>query len=106
MPTVEKTRGGQVYIRSVGQYFSIGDRADVSESEATYLVEERGDFEIVDGDVQEDVAEVNDAELTEEFIAERIDAGECPWCSDYEGENVGQHASSAHPDKWDAYKEG
>jgi len=35
-----------------------------------------------------------------------IDMGVCPWCpSDdrYEGDHIGQHASSAHPDKWDAY---
>lgn len=34
-----------------------------------------------------------------------IDRGECPWCSDYAGDHVGQHASSAHPEKWAAYKE-
>mgnify|MGYP000435656372 CR=1 FL=1 len=32
-----------------------------------------------------------------------IDAGICPWCDSYEGDHVGQHASSAHPEKWDAY---
>lgn len=33
-----------------------------------------------------------------------IERGTCPWCSDYEGDHVGQHASSAHPDEWLAYK--
>ena|SRR6056297_3631314 len=32
-----------------------------------------------------------------------IDASICPWCDSYEGDHVGQHASSAHPEKWDAY---
>lgn len=34
-----------------------------------------------------------------------IKAGECPWCEDYQGEHVGQHASSAHPEAWAAYQE-
>lgn len=33
-----------------------------------------------------------------------IDAGECPWCDDYAGDAVPQHASSAHPDEWQAHK--
>jgi len=36
---------------------------------------------------------------------EQIDAGVCPWCS-WEGTSVPQHASSAHPDAWTAYREG
>jgi len=34
-----------------------------------------------------------------------IDDGICPWCDEYEGENVGMHASRAHPDDWARYKE-
>ena len=34
-----------------------------------------------------------------------IEAGICPWCDDYEGDAVAQHASGAHPDEWTAYKE-
>lgn len=39
-----------------------------------------------------------------------IEDGRCPWCIEegaedpYKGEHVGQHASSAHPEEWDAYK--
>lgn len=40
----------------------------------------------------------------ERDIAGQIDMGVCPWCDEYEGEYLGQHASSAHPDEWDAYK--
>lgn len=60
MPTVEKTRGGRVYMRSLDRQFSIGDRAEVDDAEAEYLVEERGDFEIVD---DEDDVETCDEEL-------------------------------------------
>ena len=41
-------------------------------------------------------------DMTEELISE----GVCPWCDEYSGEHVGQHASSAHPDRWDAFKGG
>jgi hypothetical protein len=34
-----------------------------------------------------------------------IDEGVCPWCDEYEGENVGMHASRAHPDDWERYSE-
>lgn len=48
MPTVEKVRGGRSYIRLVGRRFTEGDRAEVSTSEAEYLVEENGDFAYVE----------------------------------------------------------
>ena len=35
--------------------------------------------------------------------AELIEEGVCPWCSDYEGDHVGQHASSAHEKEWNDY---
>jgi hypothetical protein len=34
-----------------------------------------------------------------------IDDGVCPWCEEYEGDYLGQHASSAHPEKWTEYRE-
>ena len=42
-----------------------------------------------------------------ESVAAAVEAGVCPWCpadDRYEGDHVGRHASSAHPDAWDAYK--
>jgi hypothetical protein len=39
--------------------------------------------------------------------AAAVNAGVCPWCPDsdrYEGDHVGRHASSAHPDEWQAFK--
>lgn len=42
-----------------------------------------------------------------ESDAAAVEAGVCPWCpadDRYEGDHVGRHASSAHPDAWDAYK--
>jgi hypothetical protein len=45
----------------------------------------------------------------ERDIAGMIDMGVCPWCPQdtdrYEGDHVGQHASSAHPQAWAAYKD-
>lgn len=35
-----------------------------------------------------------------------VNDGVCPWCDEYEGGHVGQHASSAHPEEWDAYQGG
>lgn len=100
--------------RSFSGISTYGDVHDVSESAAEYLCEEVGFFERL-GDVTDvEYAEVEpddeiDAETVEELgdavIEQRIDAGECPWCSDYEGENVGMHASRAHPDAWDDYTE-
>jgi hypothetical protein len=49
------------------------------------------------------VDEDSDGKLVE---VDPVENGVCPWCEDYEGEHVGQHASSAHPDKWAAYTEG
>lgn len=104
MPVVEKSEGGRVYVRPVGQEFTVGDRASVSDEAAKYLVEERGDFDIVDKDDAEGAA----GYLRDEPPAVQIEEGVCPWCPPddrYEGDNVGQHASAAHPDEWDNYKE-
>ena len=40
-----------------------------------------------------------------ESVTDAIKAGECPWCEDYEGDGVPQHAGSAHPEEWQSYKE-
>ncbi|WP_135363450.1 hypothetical protein [Halosimplex halophilum] len=102
MPVFEKVAGGEVLLRGIGERVSVGDRVDVDGAFAGYL-SERGDFERVD-DAGEDITADEVESLADDVIAERIDAGECPWCDEYEGENVGQHASSAHPDAWDDYK--
>ena len=123
MPVFEKTAGGEVLLRGINERVSVGDRVDVNEGFADYL-EERGDFTAVDvttveydevDDAGGGESETPDEDVHEEDgppdpvtfdIADTIEAGKCPWCDEYEGENVGQHASSAHPDKWTAYKEG
>ena len=102
MPVVEKTSGAKVRVRGIGE-FDVGDRADVSTSDAQYLVDERGDFEIVDDG--SDADEEDTPEPITHTLEETIDAGKCPWCDEYEGDAVGQHASSAHPDEWNDYKE-
>lgn len=39
-----------------------------------------------------------------ETTAEILDAGECPWCDEYEGDSPGRHASAAHSDAWEQFK--
>lgn len=63
---------------------------------------DRGDV-VVDGDADGD-SETDDDKLPKSD-ATLIEAGECPWCDDYEGEHVASHAASAHPDAWDAYND-
>ncbi|WP_147435155.1 hypothetical protein [Haloarcula sp. Atlit-120R] len=53
MPTVEKTEGGRVTVRGIGE-FGLGDQAEVSEDDAAYLCDERGDFERIDDVAAED----------------------------------------------------
>ncbi|WP_135807354.1 hypothetical protein [Halorussus marinus] len=61
MPVAEKTTGGEVYLRGIDRRVSTGDRVDVSEEFATYLIEERNDFRIVD--VQDaEFREIDDAD--------------------------------------------
>jgi hypothetical protein len=90
MPVVEKTSGGRVHIRDVGETFHIGDQADVSEAQAAYLCEERGDFERVgdepgpgaEGDADEDSVElvaeppINPADHTIAELEEALADGE------------------------------
>jgi len=82
MPTVEKTVGGRVNVRGIGE-FERGDTADVSEGDAEYLVEERGDFEYVENssDDQEDDVDVCGADLSDGGTCDRP-ADECPYHGD------------------------
>lgn len=63
-----------------------------------------------DEDEREAFEPVNSQGLTVEegsAVSEQISNGICPWCddeTDREFENVGSHASSAHPDAWNNYK--
>jgi len=52
-----------------------------------------------------DDADVDVEAIADDIIADRTDNGVCPWCDDYEGEHVGQHASSAHSNAWADYKD-
>lgn len=70
--------------------------------------------------VREALAEVDDVELRRDarslsgkgselgaYINDLLmDDGVCPWCDEYGGDAVPQHASAAHPDAWAAYTEG
>lgn len=107
MPTLK-------YVGNAGRYrltnsdvdVAQGETVTVDEETATHL-QEHGEFEIVEGDDNTDTTyEGPDVEtLADDVIEETLDAGECPWCHDYEGDAVGQHAASAHPDAWNDYKE-
>jgi len=44
-----------------------------------------------------------DLDVSNEDAEALMDNGVCPWCEEYAGDHVGQHASSAHPDEWDEY---
>lgn len=124
MPTVEKTTPGTVVVHGVGT-FEAGTQKNVDSDTAEYLTGERGGFEYVnDGFPREEDAEdveyvesSEDATEASESDGERsreelIEQGECPWCVEdgaadpYQGDHIGQHASSAHPDEWDAYQDG
>ncbi len=64
MPTVKKTDGPRGYIRALERRVRVGETYDVSRGEAEYVLEERTDFELVEGslDGDEDDAEDDDAD--------------------------------------------
>jgi len=112
MVRVEKVGGPKVTVRGIGT-FAAAEVADVSAEDAKYLVEDRGNFKYADADAAAEAGATDETPQEEDGppdpvtfdVADTIEAGRCPWCDDYEGDAVGQHAASAHPDKWDAYKE-
>jgi hypothetical protein len=56
----------------------------------------------------EHCADAHTEGMHERDVAQLVEAGVCPWCDGedgYEGDYVGSHASSAHPEKWADYKE-
>lgn len=90
------------YADDVADYLGV----DVTESDGASeeTAEESSDAE------PESVTDAGGLEYEEvSAIEDRIDAGECPWCPDdedgYTGDGVAQHASSAHPEEWQDYKE-
>ncbi|WP_134672599.1 hypothetical protein [Halorussus marinus] len=72
MPRVEKTRGGKVYIQSVDRFFELGDQADVDTDEASYLVDERGDFDLVDSDATDASADASGDDEREEIAPHEL----------------------------------
>lgn len=107
MPTVRYTGDGSY--RVDGETFTAGDCSDVSTGLADHLVETAA-FEHADDVTTVDYREVDDSADSEEFNQQNdaetlVEDGVCPWCEDYDGDNVGIHASQSHPDQWAAYKE-
>jgi len=108
MPTVEKVSPGRVYVRRVGQEFALGDRAEVSDADAAYLCDERGDFERVDvnGESSEDVPEDASSEDIPEDEDEDADVSSGDTESEAEA-GAGEHedgneeqAADLAPDEW------
>jgi hypothetical protein len=54
---------------------------------------------------EDSAGDINVEELADEVIADHLDDGVCPWCDDYEGDAVAQHASAAHTDAWADWKD-
>lgn len=115
MVTIRHERGpGRFAHAALDGISGYGDIHDVSEAAAEYLCDEVGYFDranVTDVEYEEvekdDDTPGSDAGLEYEEVSaieDRIDAGECPWCDDYEGDGVPQHAASAHADEWAAYK--
>ena len=70
-----------------------------------HYADEVAEFLGVEPPVQDDEDAEPETVTDEVPTADLIDMGECPWCDDYEGDGVPQHASAAHPDEWTEYKE-
>lgn len=91
------------YAAAVAEYLGVDvptpDDADDAEGEDA----EDGDVTETDSAEEETPGEDSDAEP--ETVTDAIEDGVCPWCDDYTGDGVPQHAGSAHPEKWQAYKE-
>jgi len=109
MPTIRKaTRGGE-FLHGYGTV-SGGETVDVDADTAEYLVES-GAYERVEIDTPPEKA--GDEQKKGGYLRDapdevQIEEGVCPWCDPddrYEGDAVGQHASSAHEEKWSDYKE-
>lgn len=105
--TIEVHSDGPAWIRSGDMVINAGEQAEVNAGTAELLSETYDTVTVIDTDESEDTEAVGDEtdELTDEQITETIDDGVCPWCIE-EFENVGSHASKAHPDEWDQYKGG
>lgn len=96
MPTVEKVTPGRVRVRDIGR-FEHGDRAEVSAAEAEYLVEQRGDFAMVDGDelvgavTDEPAADEPDAEADTFDVEAFLDRNVDPVADDIRAGEVDEH---------------
>jgi hypothetical protein len=103
MPKVRYV-GGATYALRTGPTWEDGDSHDVDAKTADRLCDDWRFERVDDGDDGDDMA----GYLRDEPPDVQIGEGVCPWCPPddrYEGDHVGQHASSAHPDEWADYTE-
>lgn len=83
-----------------GRY--VGAHETVAERVAAYFRDEFDGYDYdPDGGGDADAGDDDDEVPT----ADLIEQGVCPWCEDYEGDGVPQHASAAHPEEWAAHTE-
>lgn len=99
MPEVRYV-GGATYALRDGPTWADGDVYEVDGETAARLCDDWRFERVESGDGGEDTP----PEPVTHTLAETIDAGVCPWCTTYEGDAVGRHASAAHPDEWTDYK--
>lgn len=114
---VRKTTPGESYIHNHGRVAG-GETIAVDSDTAAYLVDS-GSYEYAESDAESEPdtdtaadtadtdadVEGDDTGAEDATQADLIEQGICPWCDEYDGESVGRHASAAHTEEWNAYKE-
>lgn len=100
------------YADEIAEYLGVDLPGDGDDSESDGDDDGESD-EVTESDTAEDESSGEDSDAQPESVtqdadhdtnADLIENGECPWCGS-EYENVGSHASQAHPDEYTAYKE-
>lgn len=105
-PSLRGYTGRVAQVRSDGDGRYVGVPEYLADDVADYLGVEYDDAGDGGNENPTELPKGKELELANDYIREQIDAGVCPWCDDYEGDSVPQHASSAHPDEWSDYKGG
>lgn len=106
---VDRARDASVQEDDAGRF--VGVNANYADEVAAFLgvtvdgAESSADATEENTDDGPDADEADESGDEAASVGYQIENGECPWCDEYDGDAVPQHASSAHPDEWAAYKE-
>jgi len=95
---VDNARGLSVREDEDGRY--VGCSKHYADDVAEFLGVDVPESAYSDGENLED-----DSQAEPETVTSAIESGVCPWCDDYEGNGVPQHASAAHPEDWAEYSD-